>query len=63
MPPHDLNLSEAAGHILAQDVVAADPLPPFPASMKDGFAVRAEVPIILIILLVFSAYFYSCFMA
>ncbi|XP_023335132.1 gephyrin [Eurytemora carolleeae] len=27
------------GRILAQDVLASDPLPPFPASIKDGYAV------------------------
>ena len=30
------------GCILAQDVFARDPLPPFPASMKDGYAVRVS---------------------
>ncbi|XP_061424731.1 gephyrin isoform X4 [Lethenteron reissneri] len=29
------------GRVLAQDVFAKDNLPPFPASMKDGYAVRA----------------------
>uniref|UniRef100_S4RTX8 Gephyrin n=1 Tax=Petromyzon marinus TaxID=7757 RepID=S4RTX8_PETMA len=29
------------GRVLAQDVVAKDNLPPFPASIKDGYAVRA----------------------
>ena len=28
--------SQALGRILAQDVLAKDPLPPFPASIKDG---------------------------
>jgi len=28
--------------ILAEDVVARDPLPPFPASIKDGYAVIAS---------------------
>jgi len=27
------------GRYLAQDVTAKDPLPPFPASIKDGYAV------------------------
>ncbi len=32
---------DAIGRILAKDVMAQDPLPPFPASMKDGYAVIA----------------------
>src|SRR5690349_20917163 len=31
----------AQGRVLAQDVVARDPLPPFPAATMDGFAVVA----------------------
>ena len=34
-------LQQALGRILHADVHAADPLPPFAASMKDGYAVRA----------------------
>lgn len=30
------------GRVLAQDVYAKDNLPPFPASIKDGYAVRGE---------------------
>ncbi|XP_013398832.1 gephyrin isoform X2 [Lingula anatina] len=32
---------DALGRILAEDVYAKDPLPPFPASIKDGYAVVA----------------------
>ncbi len=32
---------EASGYVLAQDVVADQPLPPFDKSMMDGFALRA----------------------
>ncbi|KAH6926541.1 hypothetical protein HPB50_019748 [Hyalomma asiaticum] len=32
----------ACGRILAEDVHATDPLPPFPASIKDGYAVIAS---------------------
>ncbi|MFM7581947.1 MAG: molybdopterin molybdenumtransferase MoeA, partial [Caldilinea sp.] len=35
------SLSAARGHILAAAVTAAQPLPPFPASVKDGYAVVA----------------------
>jgi len=31
--------TDAIGRVLAEDVVAKDPLPPFPASIKDGYAV------------------------
>ena len=30
------------GQVLAEDVYASDPLPPFPASVKDGYAVIAS---------------------
>lgn len=33
-------LSDGMGRVLAQDVYAKDNLPPFPASVKDGYAVR-----------------------
>ncbi len=39
--PVTLALADAAGHFLAEPVVAAEPLPPFPASTKDGYAVIA----------------------
>jgi gephyrin len=34
-------LHDALGRVLAEDVVAAEPLPPFRASIKDGYAVVA----------------------
>lgn len=34
-------LAEAAGCVLAEDVVAADPVPPFANTAMDGFAVRS----------------------
>ena len=37
----NISYLEAVGRILAVDVIARDPLPPFPASMKDGYAVIA----------------------
>lgn len=37
-------LSEGLGYVLAEDVLAADPLPPFPASIKDGYAVIWDDP-------------------
>ncbi|XP_070181196.1 gephyrin-like [Littorina saxatilis] len=36
-----VDLEDALGFYLAEDVFAADPLPPFPASIKDGYAVVA----------------------
>ncbi|EDV20302.1 uncharacterized protein TRIADDRAFT_61235 [Trichoplax adhaerens] len=35
------NLLDAHGRVLASDVYATDPVPPFPASIKDGYAVVA----------------------
>uniref|UniRef100_A0A8C4QC80 Gephyrin n=1 Tax=Eptatretus burgeri TaxID=7764 RepID=A0A8C4QC80_EPTBU len=37
----NVNYHDGFGRVLAQDVFAKDNLPPFPASMKDGYAVRA----------------------
>ncbi|HKW60023.1 MAG TPA: molybdopterin molybdotransferase MoeA, partial [Candidatus Dormibacteraeota bacterium] len=34
-------LADAPGRVLAEDLVAEAPLPPFPSSAVDGFAVRA----------------------
>ncbi len=41
LPVEVVPLYEAQGRILADDLFAAEPLPPFPASIKDGFAVIA----------------------
>uniref|UniRef100_A0A3B5KX91 Gephyrin n=1 Tax=Xiphophorus couchianus TaxID=32473 RepID=A0A3B5KX91_9TELE len=35
-----INYRDGMGRVLAQDVYAKDNLPPFPASVKDGYAVR-----------------------
>ena len=34
--------TDALGRVLAEDIHAKDPLPPFPASIKDGYAVIAS---------------------
>ena len=36
-----IRFTEALGYVLAEDIFAKDPLPPFPASIKDGYAVIA----------------------
>ncbi|XP_027015721.1 gephyrin-like isoform X1 [Tachysurus fulvidraco] len=36
-----INYRDGMGRVLAQDVYSKDNLPPFPASVKDGYAVRA----------------------
>ncbi len=41
LPPRRVPLGEALGRVAAEDVVAADPVPPFTNSGMDGFAVRA----------------------
>ena len=41
LPAQRVDLAAATGLILAEDVVANEPLPPFPASTKDGYAVIA----------------------
>jgi molybdopterin molybdotransferase len=40
--PEGVELSAAAGRVLADDALAAVDLPPFPSSAMDGFAVRSE---------------------
>eukprot|EP01094_Clydonella_sp_ATCC50884_P023733 TRINITY_DN5766_c0_g1_i3.p1 TRINITY_DN5766_c0_g1~~TRINITY_DN5766_c0_g1_i3.p1 ORF type:complete len:367 (+),score=76.46 TRINITY_DN5766_c0_g1_i3:239-1339(+) len=42
LPPQEVALSHAHGRVLASDVLAPAPVPPFRASMKDGYAVRAQ---------------------
>ncbi len=45
LPPVRVALSAAFGHVLAEDVVAAVPLPRFDNAAMDGFAVRsADIP-------------------
>jgi gephyrin len=41
LPPVTLPSGEALGHFLAADVIAPEPLPPFRASIVDGYAVHA----------------------
>jgi molybdopterin molybdotransferase len=42
LPPLDLDLTQAYGNVLAQDVVAAGPLPAFDHAAVDGYAARFE---------------------
>lgn len=37
-----LPMHEALGFVLAEDIFAKDPLPPFPASIKDGYAIVSQ---------------------
>lgn len=51
LPPVTVALHDALGKVLAEEIRAPDPLPPYPASIKDGYAVVAsdgpgEYPII-----------------
>ncbi|GJP53026.1 hypothetical protein CLOM_g12172 [Closterium sp. NIES-68] len=51
LPAVTVSLNDALGCVLAKDVIAPEPMPPFPASIKDGYAVVAsdgpgEYPII-----------------
>eukprot|EP00798_Chlamydomonas_sp_ICE-L_P023126 gene23126-30327_t len=51
LPSEEVSLTNALGRTLAQTVTAKDSLPPFPASIKDGYAVIAadgvgEYPVI-----------------
>lgn len=39
----EVSFQVACGRILAEDVRAPDPLPPFPASIKDGYAVIGDL--------------------
>ncbi|XP_054790933.1 molybdopterin biosynthesis protein CNX1-like isoform X2 [Prosopis cineraria] len=41
LPAVSVPLLDALGKVLAEDVRAPDPLPPYPASVKDGYAVVA----------------------
>ncbi|XP_074296472.1 molybdopterin biosynthesis protein CNX1-like isoform X2 [Silene latifolia] len=41
LEPETLSLDQCLGKVLAQDILATDPLPPHAASIKDGYAVVA----------------------
>ncbi len=41
LPVQDLSFYNALGHVLAQDIYANEPMPPFAASSVDGYAVVA----------------------
>lgn len=41
LPSKMVGAQSALGYALAEDVYAKEPLPPFPASIKDGYAVLA----------------------
>ncbi len=50
LPAEPVNVAEAAGRVLAEDVRAAVDLPPFPSSAMDGYAVRAaDLPATLLV--------------
>jgi len=42
LPPTELSLGDVHGLVLAEDVAASGPLPPFDNSAMDGYAVRIE---------------------
>eukprot|EP00210_Caulerpa_lentillifera_P001720 g1653.t1 len=42
LPVLSLPTKDAAGFIVSEEVIAEDPLPPFPASIKDGYAVHSS---------------------
>ena len=42
LPQETTKVEEALGHVLAADIKAEEPFPPFPASVKDGYAVIAS---------------------
>ena len=42
LPQKVITLEDSLGYILASDVFAKEPFPPFPASVKDGYAVLAS---------------------
>src|SRR5439155_25525217 len=42
LPAEDVGLHEAAGRVLATDIVAPIPVPPFDRAAMDGFALHGE---------------------
>lgn len=40
--PKTVKMEDSLGYVLAEDIQAQDPLPPFPASIKDGYAIIAS---------------------
>lgn len=47
LPAEECGLGDGAGRVLAEDLVARYPVPPFDNSAMDGFAVRAEGPLVV----------------
>lgn len=51
LPPRTVDLADALGRILAEDIVSTEAIPPFQNSAMDGYAVRgadlAAVPVLL----------------
>lgn len=41
LPPVEIDIAEAAGYVLAEEITSADNIPPFDNSAMDGFAVLA----------------------
>ena len=42
LPAEEIKFNKGTSRILAENIVAKDPLPPFPASIKDGYAVKSS---------------------
>lgn len=42
LPCEEVELSDAAGRVLAENITAKDSLPPFPRSAMDGYAIRSS---------------------
>lgn len=41
LPPQDVDIADARGLVLAEQIVAAEAIPPFPNTAMDGFAIKA----------------------
>ena len=44
-----VSTSDALGLVLVDDIFAKEPLPPFPASIKDGYAVIGKIICVIIL--------------
>jgi gephyrin len=47
LDPVVVPLSDALGHVLAENVLAPEPLPPFPASIKAGVSLSLSIALTL----------------
>lgn len=60
LPPQTVSLHHALGKILAQDVAAPDPLPPYPASIKVSLSLSCNARACVFTYVIICGRLYLC---